>query len=428
MASLLIRGGRVLDPGTSMDREADVRIDGEVIAEIGAPGSLSAVGEQVIEAHGRWVLPGLIDLHAHLREPGEEYKEDIASGSAAAAAGGFTTILAMANTKPVADNAEVVRFVAERARSVGLCRVLPAGAVTVGQAGEVLAPFGELKAAGAVAVSDDGRWVANGRLFRSALEYAQDFGLRVLSHAEDNTLSSGGLMHEGRMSTQLGLRGIPAAAEEIAVARDLILAEATGGLLHICHVSTAGGVELIRAAKARGTRVTAEATPHHFTLTDEAVAGFDPNTKMRPPLRSAADRKALIAGLQDGTIDAIATDHAPHSTIEKDAPYEEAANGVIGLETALPLSLELWRAAGVPLMTVIARLTTGPARVLGLPYGGLAKGAPADLTIIDPEITFELTSEAVVSKSKNSPFLGKKLQGRVEVTLLGGKVSFRRGA
>jgi len=429
MTGVLIRNARLLDPVRHTDELGDVLVVGETIAALGPPATLSAAdGVEIIDGGaGRlWVMPGLVDLHVHLREPGEEYKEDIESGSRAAAAGGFTTIVAMANTKPVADNAEVIRYVLERGRSVGLCRVLPVGAVTMGQAGETLAPFGELKAAGAVALSDDGHWLASSRLCRSALEYAQDFCLGLHMHAEDPGLSAGGLMHEGAVSTGLGLRGIPGAAEDVAVARDLILAEATGGRLHICHVSTARSVELIRAAKARGVRVTAEATPHHFTLTDEAVVGFDPNTKMRPPLRGVADRQAVIAGLADGTIDAIATDHAPHSTIEKDAPYEEAANGIIGLQTALPLALALWRAGGLSLLNMVERLTTGPLGVLGMTCPGLARGAPADLAILDPECTFDLTAAALMSKSKNSPFVGWQLKGAVETTLLGGRATYRR--
>jgi dihydroorotase len=422
---LVIKNGRLLDPASRLDGERDLRLVGGVIAEVGAPGRVSTAGAEVVDASGLWVLPGLVDMHVHLREPGEEYKEDIESGSRAAAAGGFTTVVAMANTKPMGDNAEVVSYVARRGREVGMTRVLPVGAVTMGLAGEALAPFGELKRAGAVALSDDGKPVWNARLMRHALEYAQDFALPVLSHAEERELSKGGLMNEGTVSTRLGLRGIPALAEDIAVARDLMLAEYTGGRLHVCHVSTEGAVALIRAAKGRGVRVTAEATPHHFTLTEEAVAGYSTDAKMNPPLRSERDRQAVVAALGDGTLDAIASDHAPHSSIEKDTTFDEAANGVIGLQTTLPLALALWRTGAVPLMTVVERLTSGPARVLGLPYGTLVQGHPADVVVIDADSEWTLSAEALLSKSKNSPFLGRSLRGRVELTVLEGRVTYR---
>lgn len=423
---LVIRNGRVLDPASGTDQPRDVRLEGGVIAAVGAPGSVDTKGATLVDAAGKWVVPGLVDMHVHLREPGEEYKEDIESGSRAAAAGGFTTIAAMANTKPVADNAEVVSWVLRRGREAGLCRVLPVGAVTVGQAGEVLAPAGELKKAGAVALSDDGKAVANARIMRHALEYTQDFGIPVLSHADDKDLGKGGYMNEGALSTRLGLRGIPAIAEDLAVARDLMLAEHTGGRIHFCHVSTQGAVALIRAAKARGVRVSAEVTPHHFTLTEEAVIGYDTNTKMHPPLRTEADRRALVAGLADGTLDVIATDHAPHSTLEKDTTFDDAANGVIGLQTALPLALALWRSGALAPLAVIEKLTAGPARVLGLPSGTLAVGVPADVAVLDPDAEWTFTAQDVLSKSKNSPFLGRKLQGRIEWTVLGGRVTYHR--
>jgi dihydroorotase len=426
--ALLIKNGRLIDASSRTDAQRDIRLENGVIAEVAPVGRLGAEGATVIDASGKWVLPGLIDLHVHLREPGQEYKEDIESGSRAAAAGGFTAIVAMANTTPVADNAEVVSFVLRRGREVGLVRVLPVGAVTVGLAGETMAPMGELKRAGAVAVSDDGKPVWNSRIMRHALEYSQDFGMAVLSHAEDRDLVKGGHMNEGPVSARLGLKGAPAIGEDIAVARDIMLAEHTGGRLHVQHVSTRGSVDLIRAAKRRGVRVTGEATPHHFTLTDEAVVGYDTNAKMAPPLRSEADRQAVIAGLADGTLDAIATDHAPHSVLEKDTTFDEAANGIIGLQTALPLALDLWRSGALPVLALVEKMTWGPARALGLPYGTLAKGAPADVTIVDPDAPWTLAADVILSKSKNSPFMGRALRGLVETTILGGRVTYRRAA
>ncbi|MBI3179515.1 MAG: dihydroorotase, partial [Deltaproteobacteria bacterium] len=386
----VIRHGRILDPASRGDRTGDLVIEAGVIREITAAGAAATQSAEVIEAKGRWVTPGFVDLHVHLREPGQEYKEDIASGSAAAAAGGFTTIVAMPNTEPVIDNGELVHYIIRRGEAVGLCRVMAAGAVTAGQGGQGLAPFGEIKAAGAVAVTDDGRPVADANLMRRALEYARDFDLPVLSHAEEPALAKGGHMHEGVVSTRLGLGGIPGAAEDVAVARDIALADLTCGRLHICHVSTAGSVELIRRAKAQGLRVIAEAAPHHFSLNHEAVESYDTRTKMNPPLREEADRQAIIAGLADGTLDAIATDHAPHSSIEKDVAYDEAKFGLIGLQTALPLTLALVRSLALTPLAAIERLTFGPSRVLGLSSGSRAAGAPADVVVLDPEGRFVL--------------------------------------
>ena len=425
--SFIIRNGRLLDPASQTDKLADIHVQDGKIAAIAAPATLAVPGAEVIDATNRWVMPGIIDLHVHLREPGEEYKEDIASGSRAAVFGGVTTIIAMPNTRPVIDNAELVRYVSNRAAQVGLCRVLPTGAVTVGQLGEQLAPFGEMQRAGAVALTDDGRPVANAALMRSALEYAANFGLPVMTHAEELALSKGCHMHEGAVSTRLGLRGAPRVAEDAAVARDIMLAEYTGGHLHVCHVSTAAAVALIRQGKARGVRVTAEATPHHFTLTDAAVDGFNTHAKMNPPLREETDRLAVIEGLSDGTLDAVATDHAPHSSLEKDVAFADAANGVLGLQTTLPLTLDLWRLGFIPLLTALARLTCGPAQVLGLPTGRLSVGAPADLAVVDAEAPWELSQHEVLSKSVNSPFLGRKLIGRVEQTVVAGTLVFQRG-
>ncbi len=422
---LIIQNGRVLDPGAGIDRIADLLVVDGRVAELAAAGSLAPQDAEVLEARGRWVLPGLCDLHVHLREPGEEYKEDLASGARAAAAGGFCTVVAMANTKPPIDNGELVARALERSASLGLCRVLPVGTVTAGREGKALAPFGELRRAGAVALSDDGAPVADAQLLRRAFEYARDFDLPILSHAEDPRLSLAGQMHEGAVSTRLGLTGIPSVSEEVAVARDIALAEYTGGRLHVQHLSTARAVELIRAAKARGVRVTAEVTPHHFTLTAEAVAEYDTAAKVMPPLRDESDRRALIAALADGTADAIATDHAPHSSIEKDVPFAEAAPGLIGLQTALPLALDLWRQGHLPLETVITRLTSGPAAVLGR-QASLAVGSVADLVLVDPEAGWSLNDETNQSKSRNTPFWGRGLTGRVEATILAGRLVYAR--
>lgn len=425
--SLIIRNGRLLDPASNTDTLADVHIDRGHIIAVGSANSLTAKDATVLDATGKWIMPGIIDLHVHLREPGEEYKEDIETGAQAAVFGGVTTIVAMPNTRPVIDNAELVSYIIRRGRDIGLCRVLPTGAVTAGQLGERLAPFGEMRRAGAVALTDDGKPVADAALMRSALEYSRDFNLPVMTHAEECALSKGCHMHEGAVSTRLGLRGAPRVAEDAAVARDILLAEYTGGHLHVCHVSTAMAVALIRGAKARGVRVTGEATPHHFTLTDEAVSGYHTSAKMNPPLREEADRLAVIEGLRDGTLDAVATDHAPHSSLEKDVAFAEAANGVIGLQTTLPLTLDLWRLGAIPLLTAVARLTYGPAQVLGLPTGRLASGAPADVIVVDPEARWELLAKDVLSKSTNSPFLGRPLIGRVEATVVRGKLVYQRG-
>ncbi len=422
MSEYWIVNGRLLDPASKTDRVVDVRIADGKIAEIAKPATRK--GANNIDASGKWVIPGIVDIHVHLREPGQEYKEDIESGSKAAAAGGVTTMVAMPNTKPVLHNAELVKHVLRRGIEVGLARVLPSAAVTMDQKGERLTPFEELKTAGAVALTDDGNPVADPKLFRSALEYAKAFDLPVLTHAEELGLSCCGSMHEGAVSTELGLGGIPRVAEDVAVARDIMLAEYTGGWLHVCHVSTAGAVDLIRQAKARGVRVTGEGAPHHFALTHDAVRGYQTFAKMSPPLREEVDRVAVIEGLRDGTLDAIATDHAPHSSLEKDVAFDDAANGIIGLQTMLPLSLDLWRKEKMPLLDVIDRLTTGPARCLNLPYGQIKQGGVADIAIVDPNETWLFDASQILSKSHNSPFLGHTMTGRVVCTILEGKVVF----
>jgi dihydroorotase len=432
---LLIRGGRVIDPCARLDGEVDVLIDAGKIVYLGPDaaevawqreGSTTYTPIEVVEARDLLIVPGLIDIHTHLRDPGYEYKESIETGSAAAAAGGFTSIACMANTNPVNDRAAVTEYIRDKARAVGLVQVFPIGAVSVGLAGERLAEMGELKQAGVVGVSDDGKSVMNSQLMRHALEYAGMFGLPVIAHCEDLNLAAHGVMHEGRISTELGLRGIPAQAEEIMVARDIALAELTGGRLHIAHVSTAGAVRLVRDAKARGLRITAEVTPHHLFLTDEVVRGYDPNTKMYPPLRTAADVEALRQALRDGALDAIATDHAPHDIADKEVEFDQAPVGVIGLETALPLTLRLVEEGVLPLTDAIARLTSGPAQVLGLPKGTLQVGADADVTLIDAQTEYVVDRREFRSKSRNSPFHGWTLKGRAVMTICAGKVVHSR--
>jgi len=417
-SNYVIRNGRIIDPCNNRDEQATLLVQDGCIAAQGSDAS----GCVEIDAAGCWVVPGLIDMHVHLREPGEEYKEDIRSGARAAAAGGFTAVACMPNTTPVNDTAAVTEMILARARDAA-ARVYPVAAISKGSAGESLAEYGDLKEAGAVAVSDDGLPVRNSQLMRRALEYAADFGLTVISHSEEPTLSEGA-MNEGEVSTRLGLKGIPAIAESIMVYREIALAEYTGKPVHIAHVSTAMSTELIRAAKARGVPVTAETTPHYFTLTEAAVEGYDTNAKMNPPLRTEADRQAIIAGLADGTFDAIATDHAPHSVLEKEVEFDLAANGIIGLETSLPLSMALVREKTIDEQRLIELLSVNPARILGVPGGSLSVGEPADITIIDPAASFTFLADQIVSKSSNSPFLGWKLQGRAVLTMVGGRITY----
>lgn len=437
---LLFKNARVVDPGSGIDAPMDVLVEAGKIKEMGqgipeskvlgsAPimgkSGPSPSGGEVIDCSGKVLVPGLFDMHCHLRDPGYEYKETIESGSMAGAAGGYTSLACMANTQPVNDTRAVTDYILRQARERGRAHIFPVGAVTKELKGESLAEIGELKEAGVVALSDDGKPVMNSNLFRRALEYARGFGLPVISHCEDLNLSGQGVMNEGVVSTSLGLRGIPNAAEEVMVLRDMTLADLTGASLHVAHVSTAGSVRAIREAKARGVRVTAETAPHYFTLTDEAVRGFDTNTKMSPPLRTTKDVAAIIDGLKVGTLDAIATDHAPQTAIEKDVEFDYAANGIIGLETALPLTLKLVHQGHLTLMQAVEKLTLAPARILGLDKGQLKVGGDADLTLIDLEREQTIEVSRFKSKSRNSPFQGLKLKGFAVLTVMAGRIVYR---
>ena len=425
--NLVLRNGRVIDPAMGLDAVADVLIENGIIVEISPHieiGSDRLNQLEQIDANGKWIVPGLIDMHVHLREPGEEYKETIASGTLAAAAGGFTSVACMPNTHPVNDCAAVTQYILEKARDDGSCRVFPVGAISKGLEGKNLSEYGELRAAGVVAVSDDGRPVMNSMLMRRALEYAKTFDLLVVSHCEDLDICGAGLMNEGPVSTRLGMRGIPRAAEEIMVARDILLADLTGSRLHLAHISTAGSVALIREAKRRGIPVSAETAPHYLTLTEELISTFDTVYKVNPPLRSSEDVEAVKAGLADGTIDVIASDHAPHSSVEKDVEFEYAANGMIGLESTLPLILRIMREGVLTPMEAVAKVSCNPARVLEIPFGALHKGKAADLTLIDPEVKYTIDVNRFKSKSRNCPFDGMEVQGKAVMTLVGGRVVF----
>jgi len=415
----------VIDPASGRDEITDVYLEDGVVKEVG-PRLSGQVGRRAerVDAKGRWVVPGFVDLHTHLREPGFEYKETIATGAASAAAGGFTTILCMANTKPVNDTGTVTRYMVDAAEACGLARVLPIGALSKGLKGAHLAEIADMLDQGAVAVSDDGHPVMNAHLMRRALEYCRPLGVPVIVHEEDLDLAAGGVMNEGPVSTRLGLPGLTYAAEDVMVARDLVLAELTGAHLHVAHVSTAGAVRMIREAQARGLKVTTEVTPHHFTLTDEAVSTYDPDARMAPPLRAEEDRRACIEGLKDGTIAAIATDHAPHGSHEKCVEFELAAMGLVGLETSWGLTMKLVRAGEITDVDAVRLLTSGPCAAFGLPYGTLAPGAPADVTVIDPTTTTRVEPEIFESKSRNTPFKGWDLPTRVERTIFGGRTVY----
>ena len=422
---ILIRGGRVIDPASQTDAIQDVYIEDGIICRL--PGQIPPDGAMVIEADGLIVAPGLVDLHVHFREPGYEYKEDIETGSRAAAKGGVTTVVCMPNTNPVVDNKALVQYVLGRGREVGLINVLTSACITKGQKSEELTEMGELKEAGAVAVTDDGRPVLSSSLMRRALEYAKMFDLPVFSHSEDLDLVDGGSMNEGYMSTYLGLRGIPKAAESVAVTREILLAEEVDSRLHICHISTKNSIDAVRQAKSRGVRVTCETAPHYFSLTEQAVDGFNTNAKMNPPLRDAADVEAVIEGLADGTIDAIATDHAPHHRDEKEVEFERALNGIVGLETSLSVGITyLVRTGKLTMPELISKMSTAPAQIIGSDRGTLRVGASADLVLFDPEKSWKVDAAQFASKGKNSPYDGMTLYGVVEKTISNGKVVYSR--
>ena len=422
MKSYIFRNARVIDPVRNIDEVGDIGVsDGRFVE----PGSLR--NAEQVDLAGKVLAPGFIDLHVHLRQPGNNMAETIASGTAAAAAGGFTSVVAMPNTNPPADTAGAIEFLRQTAAQKGVVRVLPCGCMTKNYAGEEMAGIGSLKAAGVVALSDDGRCIQDHALMRHVVEYAKSFNLPILDHCEDKCLAAGGVMHEGKWSVLLGMMGISGAAEELMVARNIMLARNIGWKIHMQHVSVKESVELLRAARSRGIRVTGEATPHHLTLTDECIKKFDTNYKMNPPLRSEEDRQALIRGVADGTITVIATDHAPHTETAKRVEFDSAPFGIIGLETALPLCYTELVASGViTLPELVAKFTTGPAEVLGMADYSLRRGNPADFTVFDPEARYTIDSSQFKSKARNTPFNGRPVQGRVEMTVVGGKVVYRR--
>jgi len=412
----------VIDPGR-VNGVADVLIENGIISAVGTALKAPA-GATIIQAKGQLVLPGFVDLHVHFREPGFEYKETIQSGTAAAVAGGFTTVCAMPNTNPVNDNQAVTEFMLERARAAGNAHLYPIGAITKKSEGKELAEIGDLRRSGCVAISDDGKPVMNSLVMRRAMEYARAFDVPVVDHCEDLHLSEGGCMNEGLVSTELGLPGIPSAAEDVMVARNVSLAELTGARLHLAHISTAGSVRMVREAKARGLKVTAEACPHHFTLTEELTRGYNTHAKMNPPLRTLQDVQAIKEGLRDGTIDVIATDHAPHATQEKQLEFTEAPFGIVGLETALSLTLALVDEGVLTLESAVEKLSTAPAKAFSLNAGTLAVGAPADVAIVDPNRQWQVDPSRFRSKSRNTPFAGWKVKGQVTTTIVSGRVVF----
>jgi dihydroorotase len=429
-SSLLVRGGRLIDPKNQIDKLADVLVVDGKVAEVGPNLRAPDASTKLIDATGKVVTPGFVDLHVHLREPGQEYKEDIGSGARAAVAGGFTTMCCMPNTTPTNDCRAVTDLIVRRAREVGLCRVRPIGAVSKDLKGETMAEMGEMKDAGIVAVSDDGKPVMNAGLMRRAMEYARTFGLPVVQHAEDLSLSAGGVMNEGEWATRLGLRGQPAASESVMVARDIDLCEWTGARYHVAHLSVGRSAELVREAKKRGLPVTCEVTPHHLTLTDAACCGYDTDTKMAPPLRTNADLAALKAALADGTVDCIATDHAPHSPVEKELEFDHAAFGIVGLETALSIMLEIVDEGVIGVPRLIELLTIGAARCFGLDaegVGHLSVGAPADLAVLDLDHRYTIDRTKLRSKSKNTPYHGRAVRGRVTTTVVDGRIVYEVG-
>jgi dihydroorotase len=424
--ALVLRRVRAVDPSADLDREVDVVVEGKTITRLGpgaGDGMTPGPKVRVVELPGALLLPGLVDLHAHLREPGQEYKEDLKSGLAAAAAGGFTDVCVMPNTRPVNDTRAITEMLVHKARAIGGSRLHPIAAITIGQKGEALTEMADLKDAGAVAVSDDGFCVTRSDVMRRALEYASTFDLPLIQHAEDHALTAGAQMHEGAVSTKLGLRGWPRVAEDVIVARDVILAEYTRAKYHLAHVSTLGAVRILREAKSRGIAVTAEVTPHHLLLTDAALIGYDTACKVNPPLREDDDLLALREALADGTIDAIATDHAPHSTLEKDCELSEAAPGMIGLELCVPLMLGLVDKGVLPLARLVDALTRAPAKIVGLEPPRLREGASASFTLIDPARTWTVSAERLRTKSANTPFLGQTVKGMVVMTVVGGAIA-----
>jgi dihydroorotase len=425
---LLLKGGRLVDPATGRDGELDLLVEDGRIARAGR--DLAPDGAEVVEIGPGWIVaPGLVDIHVHLREPGQEHKETIATGAAAAVAGGFTTVACMPNTEPVNDHAGITQFILKKAAEAGLARVYPIGAVSIGSRGEQLAELGEQKAAGCVAFSDDGRPVATALLMRRALEYAGMLGVPIVDHCEDPSLKGDGVAHEGYHASVLGLRGIPGVAESLMVERDVSLAELTGSHVHICHMSVRQSLRAVRAGKERGVRVTCEVAPHHFTLTDAALQGdvpYDTNLKMNPPLRETADRDAMLDGIADGTVDVIATDHAPHHADEKMVEFDRAPFGITGLETAVPLVFDrLVHSGRIPIRRAIELLSVNPARVLRLPGGTLADGEPADVVVIDPDRVVTVDASRQRTRARNTPFNGWQLRGCVVLTLVGGRVVHR---
>ena len=423
---ILIKNGLVVDPSQGLEAVRDILIEGETIAAVGE--DLSADGAQVIDAAGKVVMPGLVDMHVHLREPGQEYKEDILSGTRAAAHGGVTSVASMPNTHPPVDNEAIVEMIIRKAKAYGYADVYPTACITKGQQGEELTEMGLLHQSGAVAFTDDGRSVMDPGVMRRALDYSKIVDGLLISHCEEENLRGAGVMNEGLVSTELGLKGIPNAVEDLMIMRDLMLAELTGGRVHIAHLSTASGAQMVRAAKAKGVRVTAETTPHHLFLTEEAVRGYDTNTKVNPPLRTEADNQALIAALKDGTVDCIVTDHAPHAIEDKECEYDYAANGISGIETSLPLVwTNLYKTGQLSLPDIVRLMSLNPAELLRIDKGTLQSGRQADILIIDPAVEKEVKAEELVSKGKNSPFIGMRLSGWADTVLKSGRIVVEKG-
>lgn len=422
---ILLQNGRILDPANNLDSKGDVLIEDGKITCISIEKKITPPKDALIyDMTDHWVCPGFVDMHVHLREPGEEYKETVKSGAKAAAYGGFTAVACMPNTNPVNDNDAVTSLILAKAKKAGYAKVYPVGAISRASKGDTLAEFGEMKQAGVVAVTDDGHPVEDSQMMRRALEYSANHEMLIISHPEELSLSRAGAMNESPLSTRMGLRGIPRVAEEIMIYRDIALAEYTNRPIHIAHISTREAVDIVRRAKAKGTRVTTETTPHYFTLTEEAVVGYNTYAKMNPPLRTEDDLLAIQEGLQDGTIDAIATDHAPHSSVEKKVEFDLAANGIIGLETSISLTLELVRSELITAAKMVELMSVNPTRILDVEGGNLTEGNKADLTIIDPNKVFTYTEESVVSKSHNSPFLGREMQGKAILTVVDGRIVY----